>query len=58
MAAFGDIETGMTLERVDERINLHFGVDGKITSAGRPAGLPLGIQGARPGLNRALPPRP
>jgi diadenylate cyclase len=40
VAAFGDIETGMTLERVDERINLHFGVDRKITSAGRPAGPP------------------
>jgi diadenylate cyclase len=40
VAAFGAIETGMTLERVDERINLHFGVDRKITSAGRPAGPP------------------
>lgn len=36
MAAFGEIETGMTIERVDERINLHFGVSGKTTSPGRP----------------------
>src|SRR5580698_440170 len=26
VAAFGDIESGVTIERVDERINLHFGV--------------------------------
>src|SRR5580698_9065489 len=26
VAAFGEIESGLTIERVDERINLHFGV--------------------------------
>ena len=27
VAAFGDIETGLTIERVEERINQHFGVE-------------------------------
>jgi diadenylate cyclase len=31
IAAFGEIEIGVKLERVDERINLHFGVAGKTT---------------------------
>jgi diadenylate cyclase len=40
VAAFGDIETGLTIEGVDQRINLHFGVPGKgvpgkVTLAGR-----------------------
>lgn len=34
VAAFGDIETGVTIERVDERINQHFGVR-KATLTGR-----------------------
>jgi diadenylate cyclase len=29
VAAFGDIETGLTIERVEERINQHFGVETK-----------------------------
>src|SRR5580704_11529477 len=36
VAAFGEIESGLTAERVDERINLHFGVAGKTTQSGRP----------------------
>jgi diadenylate cyclase len=36
VAAFGEIESGMTIERVDERINLHFGVAGKTTLSDRP----------------------
>ena len=32
VAAFGDIETGVTIERVDQRINLHFGVASKATA--------------------------
>jgi len=36
-AAFGDIESGLTIERVDERIHQHFGVQRKITLPGRPA---------------------
>src|ERR1700728_2366307 len=37
IAAFGDIETGVTIERVDERIQQHFGVhQSKITMPGRP----------------------
>jgi diadenylate cyclase len=38
VAAFGEIETGVTIERVDERINQHFGVARKMTLSGRPAG--------------------
>jgi diadenylate cyclase len=38
VAAFGDIETAVTIERVDERINQHFGVGRKITAHGRPGG--------------------
>jgi len=36
VAAFGDIESGVTIERVDERILQHFGVQRKLTQAGRP----------------------
>ena len=36
VAAFGEIESALTIERVDERINLHFGVAGKITQSGGP----------------------
>jgi len=36
LAAFGEIESGLTIEQVDERINLHFGVVGKTTRPGRP----------------------
>jgi diadenylate cyclase len=35
VAAFGDIESGVTIERVDERIQEHFGVQGKTTLSGR-----------------------
>jgi diadenylate cyclase len=37
VAAFGDIESGMTIERVDERIQQHLGVQRKIASSSRPA---------------------
>jgi diadenylate cyclase len=36
VAAFGDIESGLTIEQVDERIHQHFGAQRKITQAGRP----------------------
>jgi diadenylate cyclase len=35
VAAFGDMETGVTIERVDERIQEHFGVQRKATLPGR-----------------------
>jgi diadenylate cyclase len=35
VAAFGDVESGLTIERVDERIQEHFGVQRKLTVAGR-----------------------
>ncbi|MDP9054111.1 MAG: diadenylate cyclase CdaA [Acidobacteriota bacterium] len=37
VAAFGDIESGVTIERVNERIQQHFGVQHKVTMAGRTA---------------------
>ena len=37
VAAFGEIESGVTTERVGERINLHFGVASKTTLPGGPA---------------------
>jgi diadenylate cyclase len=41
VAAFGDIETDLTIKRVDERISLHFGVASKPTASGHPnLGLP------------------
>jgi diadenylate cyclase len=36
VAAFGDIEAGLTIEGVDQRINLHFGVASKTTPPARP----------------------
>lgn len=40
VAAFGEIDTGLTIERVDERINQHFGVSSKTTLSGRSQSLP------------------
>jgi diadenylate cyclase len=37
VAAFGDIESGLTIERVDERIHEHFGVQRKVTTPNRPS---------------------
>src|SRR3984885_1549389 len=37
VAAFGDIETGVTIERVDERIQQHFGVQRKLGTGNRPS---------------------
>jgi diadenylate cyclase len=37
VASFGDIESGVTIERVDERIQQHFGVERKVTLTGRPS---------------------
>jgi diadenylate cyclase len=37
VAAFGDIESGVTIERVEERIQEHFGVERKVMAPGRPA---------------------
>lgn len=48
VAAFGDIETGVTIERVDERIQQHFGVQGKTTLTGRPS-PPSGATGIQTG---------
>jgi diadenylate cyclase len=36
IAAFGDIESGLTTEQVDDRIHRHFGAERKVTTAGRP----------------------
>jgi hypothetical protein len=36
IAAFGDIESGVTIERVDVRIQQHFGAQRKVTAASRP----------------------
>jgi diadenylate cyclase len=40
VAAFGDIESGVTIERVDERIQQHFGAHRKLTIPGKPAPYP------------------
>lgn len=40
VAAFGEIETGLTIERVDERINQHFGVPSRKTLSGHPPAPP------------------
>jgi diadenylate cyclase len=40
VAAFGDIETGVTIERVDERIQQHFGAQRKLTVPGKPPAFP------------------
>jgi diadenylate cyclase len=41
VAAFGDIESGVTIERVDERIQQHFGVQQrKVAMPGRPLAPP------------------
>jgi len=45
VAAFGDIESGVTIERVDERILQHFGVQRRITQVGRP--LPPSVSPAK-----------
>jgi diadenylate cyclase len=37
VAAFGDIESGLTIERVDERIHQHFGVQRKVAAVNRPS---------------------
>jgi len=37
VAAFGDIESGVSIERVDERIHEHFGAHRKLTIPGRPS---------------------
>lgn len=37
VAAFGDIESGVTIERVGERIQQHFGVERKLRPTGRPS---------------------
>jgi diadenylate cyclase len=40
IAAFGDIEGGVTIERVDERIQQHFGAHPRITLSGRSSPAP------------------
>jgi diadenylate cyclase len=52
VAAFGDIESGVTIERVDERIHQHFGVERKVKPTGRP--LPPSVPPAPP----SVPPAP
>jgi diadenylate cyclase len=46
IAAFGDIESGVTIERVDVRIQQHFGAQRKGTTASRPL-PPSGSPGQR-----------
>lgn len=46
VAAFGEIERGVTIERVDERILQHFGVERRSAPANRP-GPPPGAPAAR-----------
>jgi diadenylate cyclase len=46
VAAFGDIESDLTIERVDERIQQHFGVQRKVTTVNRPS-PPFGSPGKR-----------
>src|SRR5579863_8557960 len=46
IAAFGDIESGLTIERVEERVHQHFGAQRKVATAIRPA-PPFGSPGAR-----------
>ena len=56
IAAFGDIETGVTTERVQERINQHFGADRGASPPGRgqkPSGAPVPEQN-HPAANEAL----
>lgn len=58
VAAFGEIETGVTTERVDERINLHFGVAARTNPSSRPPAQPpmQGLsQGNAPPANRKAP---
>jgi len=38
IGAFGELESGVTIERVDERIQQHFGAPRKVATAIRPAG--------------------
>jgi diadenylate cyclase len=40
VAAFGDMESGLTIEQVDERIHRHFGAQRKVSPAGRPSPAP------------------
>ena len=54
VAAFGEIESGLTIERVDERINVHFGVAGKTTQSGRPI-APSSSHGNVPRTDRDAP---
>jgi diadenylate cyclase len=37
VAAFGDIESGLTIQEVDDHIHLHFGAQRKVTQASRPS---------------------
>src|ERR1019366_443261 len=46
VAAFGDIESDLTIERVDELIHEHFGVQRKVTTVNRPS-PPFGSPGKR-----------
>jgi diadenylate cyclase len=46
VAAFGDIESGVTIEQVDERIQQHFGAQRRRTLTSWPAS-PSGIRGKR-----------
>jgi diadenylate cyclase len=49
VAAFGDIESGVTIERVDERIHEHFGAQRKVTM-GKPSGTREdALENVRPG---------
>src|ERR1700722_9570301 len=54
VAAFGEIESGLTIERVDERINLHFGVAGRTMQSGGPI-APTSSHGDAPRTDRDMP---
>ena len=57
VAAFGEIERGVTIHRVDERIYQHFGVSKKtaVGAAGTIAKLPAEVAGRSPGDTSTTP---
>lgn len=60
VAAFGEIERGVTIHRVDERIDQHFGVSPKPVAASAPAlaKMPAQVAGEAPAVPRDKPSAP
>ena len=58
VAAFGDIESGVTIQRVDERIYQHFGALRKITQIGRPSPPPGSVMKREDSIEKAGATRP